>query len=143
MRGLSVIGKGAALGSGGDFYKTGFEVAPVPFIEGVVAAADEDRPVPPVLFAVVLTESCGKILCSSDVAGDVLDGIRVVTKEKIDTVAVSFFPGEKAGESRAGAGEDVSGPARDVRRRDAALLPVDKKQLDVFSAHRITSFQGR
>ena len=77
---LSIVRQGTAFGCSGDFDKSGFKVAPVPFIEGVVTAADEDCPVPPVLFAVVLTESCGEVFSSPDVAGDVLDGIGVIAK---------------------------------------------------------------
>jgi hypothetical protein len=140
---LSIVRQGTAFGCSGDFDKSGFKVAPVPFIEGVVTAADEDCPVPPVLFAVVLTESCGEVFSSPDVAGDVLDGIGVIAKKKIDTVAVSLFSGEEASEGCAGAGEDVTSPSRDVRGCDAAGLSVNKEELNVFSTHGIISFQGR
>ena len=62
------------------------------FVEGVVKAADEDGSVPPVLLTVVLTESSGEVLSFPDIAGNALDRIRVVTKEKVDAVAVSLVP---------------------------------------------------
>lgn len=113
------------------------------FVEGVVTAADEDGPVPPVLLSVVLTESSGEVLGFPDIAGNALDRIRVVTKEKVDPVAVSLFAVKETIEGCAGATEDVARPPRDVRGRDASWLPVNEEELDVFSAHEVSSFQGR
>ena len=81
------------------------------FVEGVVTAADEDGPVPPVLLSVVLTESSGEVLGFPDIAGDALDRIRVVTKEEIDAVSVSLFAVKETSEGCAGATEDVACPA--------------------------------
>ena len=61
------------------------------FVEGVVTAADEDGPVPPVLLSVVLAESSGEVLSFPDIAGDALDRTRVIAKEEIDAVSVSLF----------------------------------------------------
>ncbi|WP_256694593.1 hypothetical protein [Actinomyces oris] len=98
LRCLGVVWKRAALGDVGDFNKPGLKVAPVSFVEGIVTAADEDGPVPPVLLAVVLTESSREVFSSADITGDVLDRIRVVTKEEIDAVAVSLVSSEDASE---------------------------------------------
>ena len=98
LRCLGVVWKRAALGGVGDFNKPGLKVAPVPFVEGIVTAADEDGPVPPVLLAVVLTESSREVFSSADITGDVLDRIRVVTKQEIDAVAVSLVSSEDASE---------------------------------------------
>ena len=38
LRPLLVVGQGAALGAGGDVEEAGLEIAPVPFVEGVVPA---------------------------------------------------------------------------------------------------------
>ena len=67
----------------------------MPFVEGVVKAADEERPIPPFLLAVVVKEPSGEVLSFSNIAADVLDCIGVFTKQEIDTVAVSLFPGEE------------------------------------------------
>lgn len=98
LRCLGVVGQRTALGSVSDFDKTSLKVAPVPFIEGVVTTADEDCPVPPVFLTVVLTESSREVFSSADITGDVLDRIRVVTKEEIDAVAVSLVSSEDASE---------------------------------------------
>ena len=68
------------------------------FVEGVVTTADEYCPVPPVFLTVVLTESGREVFSSADITGDVVDRIRVVTKEKVDAVAVSLFSVEDARE---------------------------------------------
>ena len=60
---------------------------------------------------VVLTESSREILSFPDIAGDVLDRVRDVTKEEIDAIAVSLFPGEETTEGCAGSAEDVARPA--------------------------------
>ena len=91
--GLNVIPQGASFGGSGDFEKTGLEVSPVSFVEGVVKAADEDGPVPPVFLTVVLTESSREVFSSADIAGDALDRTRVIAKEEIDAVAVRLVPG--------------------------------------------------
>lgn len=140
---LSVVGKRTAFGGGGDFDKAGFKIPPVPFIEGVVTTADKDRPVPPVLLAVVLTEALQEILSSPNVAGKVLDGIRIITEKKINAVAVSLLSGEKTSKGRTGSAEDVAGPPRDVCGHDAAWLAINKEELDMFSAHEVSSFRGR
>ena len=81
-------------GGCGDFDEAGLKVSPVSFVEGIIATADEECPVPPFLLAVVLIESIGKVLGSSNIAADILDCIGVFTKQEIDAVAVSLFPGE-------------------------------------------------
>ena len=103
LRCLGVVWKRAALGGVGDFNKPGLKVAPVSFVEGIVTTANEDGPVPPVLLAVVLTESSGEVLGFPDIAGDTLDRTRVVTKQEIDAVAVSLVSSEDASEGCAGA----------------------------------------
>ena len=98
---MNVIPQGASFGGSGDFEKTGLEVSPVSFVEGVVKAADEDGPVPPVFLTVVLTESSREVFSSADITGDVVDRIRVFTKEEIDAVAASLFSVEEASEGAA------------------------------------------
>jgi len=140
---LSVVGKRTTFGGSGDFDKAGFKIPPVPFIEGIVTAADEECPVPPFLLTVMLTESSREILSSADIAGDVLDRIRVVTEQEIDAVAVSLLSSEEASEGCARAGEDMAGPPRDVCGHDAAWIAINEEELDVFSTHGIISSQGR
>jgi hypothetical protein len=141
--GLNVIPQGASFGGSGDFEKTGLEVSPVSFVEGVVKAAGEDGPVPPVFLTVVMTESSREVFSSADIAGDVLDRIRVVTKEEIDAVAASLFSVEEASEGAAGTVENLPRPSYDARCRDTAGLSVNKEEIDVFSAHEVISSQGR
>ena len=113
------------------------------FVEGVVTTADEYCLVPPVFLTVVLTESSREVFSSADIAGDALARTRVIAKEEIDAVSVSLFAVKETSEGCAGPDKDMAGPSRDVRGHDTAGLPVNEEELDVFSAHEVTSSRGR
>jgi len=81
----------------------------------------------------VLTEALQEILSSSDVAGNIFDGIRVITEKEINAVAVSLGSFEDVSKGCARSGEDVASPPRDVCGCDAARLSIDEEEFGINS----------